>query len=76
MNALHLAVCGNHVEVVRTLVGEFGLSVTRRDSVSWWTGLHVYAHSDSTEVCASSDQDHSLFYDCSERSVVNLLCVL
>ena len=60
MNALHLAVFGNHVEVVRTLVGEFGLSVTRRDSVSWWTGLHVYAHSDSTEMCASSDRDHTM----------------
>ena len=34
MNALHLAAIGNHVEVVRTLVGEFGLSVTQRDRVS------------------------------------------
>ena len=34
LNALHLAATGNHVEVVRALVGEFGLSVTHRDNVS------------------------------------------
>ena len=33
-NALHLAVRGNHVEVAKALVEEFGLSVTHRDSVS------------------------------------------
>ena len=35
LNALHLAATGNHVEVVRALVGEFGLSVTCRDNVSY-----------------------------------------
>ena len=34
LNALHLAVIGNHVDVVRALVGEVGLSVTHRDNVS------------------------------------------
>ena len=34
MNALHLAATGNHVEVVRMLVEEFGMSVTHRDIVS------------------------------------------
>ena len=34
VNALHLAAIGNHTEVVRALVGEFGLSVAHRDNVS------------------------------------------
>ena len=34
LNALHLAAIGNHVEVVKLLVGEFALSVTHRDNVS------------------------------------------
>ena len=34
LNALHLAVAGDHIEVVKALVGEFGLSVTCRDHVS------------------------------------------
>ena len=34
LNVLHLAVIGNHVDVVRALVGEVGLSVTHRDNVS------------------------------------------
>ena len=33
-NALHLAVAGDHIEVVKALVGEFGLSVTSKDTVS------------------------------------------
>ena len=33
-NALHYAAGANHVETVKALVGEFGLSVTRRDNVS------------------------------------------
>ena len=49
MNALHLAATGNHVDVVRTLVGEFGLSVTQRDIVSCTL---VDVCSDSVEVCA------------------------
>ena len=48
LNALHLATIGNHVEVVRALVGEFGLSVTHRDNVSC-TLIDVC--SDSMEVC-------------------------
>ena len=31
LNVLHLAVIGNHVDVVRALVGEVGLSVTHRE---------------------------------------------
>ena len=34
LNVLHLVVIGNHVNVVRALVGEVGLSVTHRDDVS------------------------------------------
>ena len=34
LNALHLAAIGNHVEVIRALVEECGLSVTHRDIVS------------------------------------------
>ena len=34
MNALQLAGTGNHVEVVRMLVREFGMSVTHKDNVS------------------------------------------
>ena len=49
LNALHLAATGNHVEVVRTLVGEFGLSVTQRDIVSCTL---VDVCSDSMEMCA------------------------
>ena len=31
LNVLHLAVIGNHVDIVRALVGEVGLFVTHRD---------------------------------------------
>ena len=34
LNVLHLVVIGNHVDIVRALVGEVGLSVTHRDDVS------------------------------------------
>ena len=34
LNVLHLVVIGNHVDVVRALVGEVGVSVTHRDDVS------------------------------------------
>ena len=34
LNALLLATIGNHVEIVRALVGDFGLSLTHRDNVS------------------------------------------
>ena len=33
LNALLLATIGNHVEIVRALVGDFGLSLTHRDNV-------------------------------------------
>ena len=42
MNALLLAALDNHVEVVRTLVGDFGLSVTHRDNVSHFFMMYVY----------------------------------
>ena len=48
LNALHLAAVGNHMEVVRALVGEFGLSVTCRDIVSC-TLIDVCRY--SMEVC-------------------------
>ena len=46
LNALHLAAIGNHVEVVRALVREFGVSVTHKDNVSCtfklqYIGLYV-----------------------------------
>ena len=34
LNVLHLAVIGNHVDVVGALVGDVGLSVTHRGDVS------------------------------------------
>ena len=39
LNALALAAIGNHEEVVRTLVGEFGLSVNHRDNVSYTSAV-------------------------------------
>ena len=48
LNALHLAAVGNHVEVAKALVGEFGLSVTHRDIVSC-TLIDVCRY--SVEVC-------------------------
>ena len=47
LNALSLAVVGNHTEVVKALVGEFGLSMTHRDNVSYTSMCHSY----SIEVC-------------------------
>ena len=43
LNALHLAVIGNHVDVVRAMVGEIGLSVTHRDDVSTKGGCYEAA---------------------------------
>ena len=47
LNALSLAAVGNHSEVVKALVGEFGLSMTHRDNVSYTSMCHSY----SIEVC-------------------------
>ena len=43
LNVLHLAVIGNHVDVVRALVGEIGPSVTHRDDVSTKGGCYEAA---------------------------------
>ena len=52
LNALSLAAIGNHEEVVRVLVEEFGLSVTHRDNVSCtlisqlkWRSMYVTHYS-------------------------------
>ena len=47
LNALSLAAIGNHVEVVKALVGEFGLSMTHKDNVSYTSKCHCH----SIEVC-------------------------
>ena len=39
LNGLLIAAIGNHEEVVRTLVGEFGLSVNHRDNVSYTSAV-------------------------------------
>ena len=43
LNALSLAAVGNHSEVVKALVGEFGLSMTHRDNVSYTSMCHSYS---------------------------------
>ncbi len=43
LNALHIAAIGNHEEVVRTLVGVFGLSVNHRDNVRCTSMCHSYS---------------------------------
>ena len=58
MNALHLAVTGNHVEVVRMLLEEFGMSVTRRDIVSCMPLLYVHS-----ELCALTYMGCILYND-------------
>ena len=47
LNGLLIAAIGNHEEVVRALVGEFGLSVNHRDNVSCTSMCRSY----SVEVC-------------------------
>ena len=59
LNALHLAAIGNHVEIVKTLVGEFGLSVTHRDIVSCTVYVNI---SMFCSVCRTIRLLYSMFY--------------
>ena len=43
LNVLHLVVIDIHVDIVRALVGEVGLSVTHRDDVSTKGGCYEAA---------------------------------
>ena len=60
VNALHLAAIGNHVEVVRALAGEFGLSVTHRDIVSCTVYVNISLMFCS--VCRTIRPLYSMFY--------------
>ena len=60
LNALHLAATGNHVEVVKTLVGEFGLSVTHKDNVSCIVYVNISLM--FSPVCRTVQLLYGMFY--------------